>query len=92
MTVWVREVLKGNYQRYLEETAAAYHQKRQLKNQAAPLLIQFREFYENIIRYETYRKKVDSCYRIFKNDATLHKRESIAKKVRGDIFRNRLAG
>ena len=31
LAVWVREVLKGNYQKYLEETAAAYHRKRRLK-------------------------------------------------------------
>ena len=36
LAVWVREVLKGNYQKYLEETSAAYHKKRQLKNLAAP--------------------------------------------------------
>ncbi len=81
LAVWVREVLKGNYQKYLEETSAAYHHKRQLKNLAAPLLIQFREFYQKIIRDETYRKKVDHYYRIFKTDATLLKRKSIAKKV-----------
>ena len=77
---WVREVLKGNYQRYLEETAAAYHQKRRLKDLAAPLLIQFRELYENIIRDETYRKKVDSCYRIFKADETFRNEKALQKK------------
>jgi competence protein CoiA len=81
LEVWVREVLKGNYQNYLEETAAAYHQKRQLKIQAAPLLIQFRKFYENSIRYETYRKKVDSCYRIFKRDATFQTDKALQKKI-----------
>ncbi|HSA38690.1 MAG TPA: competence protein CoiA family protein, partial [Methanoregula sp.] len=30
LAVWVREVLKGNYHQYLEETAAAYHRIRQL--------------------------------------------------------------
>jgi hypothetical protein len=71
LAVWVREVLKGNYQNYLKDTSAAYHQKRQLKNLAAPLLIQFREFYQKIIRDETYRKKVDSCYQVFNADKTL---------------------
>ena len=80
LEVWVREVLKGNYQKYLEETSAAYHQKRQLKNLAAPVLIQFREFYENIIRDETYGKKVDSCYRIFKTDGTLFNEKASQKK------------
>ncbi len=80
LAVWVREVLKGNYQHYLKETAAAYHQKRRLKNLAAPLLIQFREFYQKIIRDETYRKKVDSCYRIFNADKTLRKAEALKKK------------
>jgi len=80
LAVWVREVLKGNYQKYLKETSAAYHQKRQLKNLAAPLLIQFREFYQKIIRDETYRKKVDSYYRIFKNDKTFRKEKALQKK------------
>jgi competence protein CoiA len=80
LDVWVREVLKGNYQKYLEETAAAYHQKRQLKILAAPLLIQFRDFYHNIIRYETYKKKVGYYYRIFKTDETLLKEKALQKK------------
>ncbi len=75
-----REVLKGNYQKYLEDTSATYHQKRQLKNLAAPDLIQFGEFYHKIIRNETYRKKVDSYYRIFKNDKTLRKETTLQKK------------
>ena len=80
LAVWVREVLKGNYQNYLKETAAAYHDKRQLKNLAAPLLIQFREFYQKIIRDETYRKTVDSCYRIFNADKTLRNEKALQKK------------
>jgi hypothetical protein len=80
LAVWVREVLKGNYQNYLEETSAAYHQKRLLKKLAAPLLIQFREFYQKIVRDETYRKKVDSCYRIFNADKTLRKEKALQKK------------
>jgi len=80
LAIWVREVLKGNYQKYLEDTSATCHKKRQLKNLAAPQLIQFREFYQKIIRDETYRKKVDSCYRIFKNDKTLRKEIALQKK------------
>ena len=80
LAVWVREVLKGNYQNYLKETSAAYHQKRQLKNLAAPLFIQFREFYQKIIRDEKYRKKVDHYYRIFNADKTLRKEKAVQKK------------
>jgi len=80
LAVWVREVLKGNYQRYLEETSAAYHQKRQLKNLAAPELIQLWDFYHKIIRDEPYRKKVDSCYRILKKDKNLQKKKDMQKK------------
>jgi hypothetical protein len=80
LAIWVREVLKGNYQNYLEDTSAAYHKKRQLKILAAPVLIQFREFYQKIIRDETYKKKVDSYYRIFKNDKTLRKEPALQKK------------
>ena len=47
---------------------------------AAPLLILFREFYQKIIRDETYRKKVDSCYRIFNADKTLRKEKVLQKK------------
>jgi len=80
LAVWVREVLKGNYQSYLKETAAAYHEKRRLKNLAAPLLIQFREFYQKIIRDEVYRKNVNSCYQIFIADKTLRKDKAMQKK------------
>ena len=80
LAVWVREVLKGNYQNYLKETSAAYHKKRQLKNLAAPELIQFKEFYHTIIRDETYKKKVDSYYRIFKTDKILRKEKALQKK------------
>ena len=80
LAVWVKEVLKGNYQKYLKDTSAAYHQKRQLKNLAAPVLIQFREFYHNIIRYETYKKKVGYYYRIFKTDETLRKEKALQKR------------
>jgi competence protein CoiA len=80
LTDWVREVLKGNYQRYLEETAAAVHRKCQVKKLAAPVLIRFREFYQTIIRDETYRKKVDSRYRIFKTDKTFREERALQKK------------
>ena len=80
LAIWVREVLKGNYQNYLEDTSAAYHKKRQLKILAAPVLLQFREFYQKIIRDETYRKKVDSYYRIFKTDKSLRKEPALQKK------------
>jgi competence protein CoiA len=80
LAVWVREVLKGNYQNYLKETCAAYHYKRQLKKLAAPELMQFEEFYHKIIRNETYRKKVDSCYRIFNANKTLRKEKALQKK------------
>lgn len=85
LAVWVREVLKGNYQHYLKETAVTYHEKRRLKNLAAPLLIQFREFYQKIIRDETYRKKVDSCYRILDADKSLRKEKALQKKF-DEIF------
>ena len=80
LEVWVLEVLKGNYQKYLKETAAAVHQKRQLKILAAPLLIQFREFYQKIIRNEIYRKKIDSWYRIIKTDKTIPPEKGLQKK------------
>ena len=80
LAVWVREVLKGNYQKYLEETAAAYHQKHQLKILAAPALLRFRDFYQKIIRHKTYRRKVGHYYRIFKTDTTLMNDKALQKK------------
>jgi len=80
LAVWVKEVLKGNYQNYLKETAAAYHQKRRLKKLAAPLLIQFREFYQKIIRDETYRTRVDHYYRICNADKILRKEKALQKR------------
>ncbi len=43
-------------------------------------MIQFEEFYHKIIRNETYRKKVDSYYRIFKTDKTLRNDKALQKK------------
>lgn len=77
---WVRQVLNGNYQKYLKETSAACHQKRRLKKLAAPELIRFREFYHTIIRSETYRNKVDFYHRIFNADQTLRKERALQKK------------
>jgi hypothetical protein len=80
LAVWVREVLKGNYQKYLEETAAAYHRKSQLMIMAAPALIQFRDFYQKIIRRKTYKEKVGNYYRIFKTDTLLKNDKALQKK------------
>ncbi len=57
LAVWVKEVLKGNYQWYLEETAAGYHRKRRLLHMAAQALLRFRDFYEKIIRHGIYKEK-----------------------------------
>jgi competence protein CoiA len=80
LAVWVREVLKGNYQNYLEETAAAYHKKRRLLIMAAPALIRFRDFYQKIIRRKTYREKVGSNFRIFKTDTALRNDKALLQK------------
>lgn len=64
LAVWVKEVLKGNYQRYLEETAAGYLRKRRLLIMAAPALIRFRDFYEKIIRHGVYKEKAGRCQRL----------------------------
>ena len=47
LAVRVREVLKGNYRRYLEDTAVAYHEKRRLKMLAAPFLCSSGNFIRN---------------------------------------------
>lgn len=78
--VWVREVLKGNYQKYLQESADANHRKLQLKIQAAPLLFRFREFYFKIVRDESYRKRVGNCNRSLKNDERLRDDPLLKKK------------
>lgn len=78
--VWVREVLKGTYEKYLKENAAAYRYKHQLKILAAPVLIRFREYYHHIVRYETYKNKVGTLYRIFKTDERVKNDKAIQKK------------
>jgi hypothetical protein len=65
--IFAREVLYGNYRRYLEETAAALEHRRQLRTRAAPALFRFREFYHAIVRDGTYRKRADHAYRIFQD-------------------------
>jgi len=69
LAVWVKEVLKGNYLRYLEETAAAYHRKRRLLMMAAPALVRFRDFYEKIIRHNRYKERAERCHRRFRTTA-----------------------
>jgi competence protein CoiA len=81
VAVWVREVLKGNYRNYLERTAAAYHEKHRLKTLAAPVLVRFREWYNTIIRHDTYRGKIAPYYRVFKTDPMLHNDPALNKKV-----------
>jgi len=80
LAVWVREVLKGNYQKYLEDTAAAYHRKRRLMIMAAPALLRFRDFYQKIIRQKTYKEKVGNYYRIFKTATILNNDKTLQKK------------
>lgn len=85
LAVWVREVLKGNYQNYLEETAAAYHRKRRLLIMAAPALIRFRDFYQKIIRQKTYREKIGHHERIFKTDTALMNDKALLQKFQ-DVY------
>jgi len=58
LAVWVREVLKGNYQNYLQESAVIFQRKHALRSQASPALLRLRDFYQKIIRDETYQEKV----------------------------------
>jgi len=58
LAVWVREVLKGNYQKYLQESAVIFQRKHALRSQASPALLRLRDFYQKIIRDETYQEKV----------------------------------
>jgi len=61
--VWAREVLNGNYRRYLDETSRDLHRKRRLRNMAAPALVRFRDFYRQIVRDRTFRNKAESLSR-----------------------------
>jgi len=54
----VREVLKGTYRNYLEESAVIFQRKNALKSQASPALFRLRDFYQKIIRDETYQETV----------------------------------
>jgi len=58
LAVWVREVLKGNYHNYLQESAAIFQRKHALRSQASPALLRLKDFYQKIIRDETYQEKV----------------------------------
>ena len=80
LAVWVREVLKGNYQTFLDATAAAYHRKRRLKNLAGPALIRFKDFYRKIVRDKTYREKTGHYERIFRTDPGLMNDTVLQKK------------
>jgi hypothetical protein len=77
---WVREVLKGNYRNYLEETSAAYHRKRRLRILAAPDLIRFRDFYRKIIRRKTCRETVGHYERKFKTGSVKMNDKALQKK------------
>jgi competence protein CoiA len=79
LAVWVRQVLNGNYQDYLEETSAAVQKMRRLTMLATPALIRFGECYRTIVRDGKYRKKVDSYYRIFKTDKTVRNGKALQK-------------
>lgn len=85
LALWIREVLKGNYRNYLEETAAAYHRKRRLKIMAAPALLRIRDFYEKIIRHGKYKEKVGRLYRMFKTDTALKNDTTLQQKFH-DIY------
>lgn len=63
LAAWVREVLKGNYPDYLQESAVIFQRKLALKSRATPALRRFKDFYQDIIRDETYHKKVRRYHR-----------------------------
>jgi competence protein CoiA len=65
--VFTREVLKGNYRDYLEETAAALGHRRELRARAAPALFRFRDFSAAIVRDGTYRKRAGSLKRVIRS-------------------------
>jgi len=68
-------VLKGNYQKYLEETSATCYKKHQLKILAAPALLRFRDFYHSVVR-----EKVGYYQRIFKTGTALPNEKALQKK------------
>jgi len=63
LAVWVREVLKGTYRNYLEESAVIFQRKHALRSQASPALLRLRDFYQKIIRDETYQETVRKYHR-----------------------------
>lgn len=62
VALWVREVLNGNYLRYLDETRAAIRHRRRLLTLAAPLLERARAFYP-AVRDRTFHKRLDALAR-----------------------------
>ncbi|MFA4848448.1 MAG: competence protein CoiA family protein [Methanoregula sp.] len=85
LAIWVKEVLKGNYQRYLEETAAACNRKRRLLIMAAPALVRLRDFYDKIIRHGIYKEKTGRCQRQFKTTPLRISDKALQKKFQ-DIY------
>lgn len=85
LTIWVREVLKGNYRRYLEESAQTCRRKRELNDRAAPALIRFRDFYEKIVRDEVYQKRIERWHRKFRSNDLLKNDARLQEKFR-EIF------
>jgi hypothetical protein len=81
----VREVLKGKYRRYLEESAETCRRKREWKDRAAPALIRFRDIYEKIIRDDPCRKRADRLYRRCRSDDQRKNDPRLEEKFR-EIF------
>lgn len=81
--IWVGEVLKGNYRNYLEETAAYCDDTCRRVTRAAPALIRARDFYRDIIRPGTCRKKVGHYDRVLKAKALARNGNVLQKKVAG---------
>ena len=91
LAVWVREVLKGNYRRYLEDTAVAYHEKRRLKTWLLP----FSSSSGNFIRKSSGMKRTGKRLIPVTGSLTLTKRcekRKHCKKSLMSLFRDRLAG
>ena len=81
IAVWVREVLNGNYPRYLDESATVFRHKCQLLERAAPSLARLRDFYRAIVRDRTYEKRLADVSRAIRTNNRLKNEPGLQQKL-----------
>ncbi len=81
IAAWVREVLNGNYPRYLDGNAEIFSHKRRLIDRAAPSLARLRDVYRAIVRDRTYEKKLADVSRAIRTNDRLKDEPGLQQKL-----------